>query len=48
MLTQVTAASVVGYFGKNVKKFSEQLIEDNSTHFVASEALIIRIIGLLS
>jgi protein-tyrosine phosphatase len=37
-LTQVTASSVVGYFGKSVKKFSEQLIEHNLTHFVASDA----------
>lgn len=37
-LTQVTASSVVGYFGKNVKKFSEQLIEYNLTHFIASDA----------
>lgn len=37
-LTQVTASSLVGYFGKNVKKFSEQLIEYNLTHFIASDA----------
>lgn len=37
-LTQVTASSLVGYFGKNVKKFSEQLIEHNLTHFIASDA----------
>jgi protein-tyrosine phosphatase len=37
-LTQVTASSVAGYFGKNVKKFSEQLIEYNLTHFIASDA----------
>ncbi|WP_048717613.1 tyrosine-protein phosphatase [Bacillus sp. 522_BSPC] len=37
-LTQVTASSVAGYFGKNVKKFSEKLIEHNLTHFVASDA----------
>ncbi|WP_186576563.1 tyrosine-protein phosphatase [Aquibacillus kalidii] len=37
-LTQVTAASVAGKFGKNIKKFSEQLIEANLTHFVASDA----------
>ncbi len=37
-LTQVTASSVAGYFGKNVKKFSEQLIEHNLTHFLASDA----------
>ncbi|QJX64163.1 tyrosine protein phosphatase [Niallia circulans] len=37
-LTQITASSLVGYFGKSVKKFSEQLIENNLTHFVASDA----------
>ncbi|MFT8319989.1 MAG: CpsB/CapC family capsule biosynthesis tyrosine phosphatase [Bacillus sp. (in: firmicutes)] len=37
-LTQVTAASVCGYFGKKVKQFSEQLIESNLTHFIASDA----------
>ena len=37
-MTQVTDSSVVGYFGKNVKKFSEQLIEHNLTHFIASDA----------
>ncbi len=37
-LTQVTASSVAGYFGKNVKKFSEQMIEHNLTHFIASDA----------
>lgn len=37
-LTQVTASSIGGYFGKNVKKFSEQLIEHNLTHFIASDA----------
>lgn len=37
-LTQVTAGSVAGYFGKSVKKFSMQLIEANLTHFIASDA----------
>lgn len=37
-LTQVTAASVAGKFGKNIQKFSEQLIEANLTHFIASDA----------
>jgi len=37
-LTQVTAASVCGYFGKRVKHFSDQLIEANLTHFIASDA----------
>ncbi|GAB3042047.1 tyrosine-protein phosphatase [Virgibacillus ainsalahensis] len=37
-LTQVTAASVAGKFGKNIQKFSNQLIEANLTHFIASDA----------
>ncbi|MBU8906562.1 tyrosine-protein phosphatase [Desertibacillus haloalkaliphilus] len=36
--TQVTASSIAGLFGKKIKKFSEQLIEANLTHFVASDA----------
>ncbi|OIK10587.1 tyrosine protein phosphatase [Bacillus sp. MUM 116] len=37
-LTQVTASSVAGYFGKKIKEFSNQLIEANLTHFIASDA----------
>ncbi|WP_066055678.1 tyrosine-protein phosphatase [Robertmurraya korlensis] len=37
-LTQVTASSVAGYFGKKIQKFSAQLIEANLTHFLASDA----------
>ncbi|MED3964057.1 tyrosine-protein phosphatase [Niallia taxi] len=37
-LTQVTAASLGGYFGKTIKNFSIQLIEHNLTHFLASDA----------
>ncbi|PLR76035.1 tyrosine protein phosphatase [Bacillus sp. V3-13] len=37
-LTQITAASVAGHFGKNIKKFSLQLIDANLTHFVSSDA----------
>lgn len=37
-LTQVTAASVVGKFGKNIQKFTLQLIEHHLAHFVASDA----------
>lgn len=37
-LTQVTASSLSGYFGKNIKNFSIQLIESNLTHFIASDA----------
>ncbi|WP_077623345.1 tyrosine-protein phosphatase [Sediminibacillus massiliensis] len=37
-LTQITAASVVGKFGKEIRKFSHQLIESNLTHFISSDA----------
>ncbi|WP_077302663.1 tyrosine-protein phosphatase [Virgibacillus pantothenticus] len=37
-LTQVTAGSVVGKFGKDIRKFTTQIIEANLTHFVASDA----------
>ncbi len=37
-LTQVTAASVAGKFGKKIQKFTHQLIEANLTHFIASDA----------
>lgn len=37
-LTQITAGSVVGKFGKKIQKFSNQLIEANQTHFIASDA----------
>ncbi|WP_280770604.1 tyrosine-protein phosphatase [Salipaludibacillus daqingensis] len=37
-LTQVTAASVAGKFGKKIKEFSLDLVEANLTHFVASDA----------
>lgn len=37
-LTQVTAASVVGLFGKKIRKFSHDLISSNLTHFLASDA----------
>lgn len=37
-LTQVTAASLTGGFGKKIKKFSMQLIEANLTHFISSDA----------
>jgi protein-tyrosine phosphatase len=36
--TQITASSLTGYFGKNIQKFSRQLIEANLTHFIASDA----------
>lgn len=37
-LAQLTAASVSGHFGKNIKKFSLQLMEANLVHFIASDA----------
>lgn len=37
-LSQVTAASVVGKFGKKIEEFSHQLIEAHLTHFIASDA----------
>lgn len=37
-LSQVTAASVVGKFGKKIEEFTHQLIEANLTHFIASDA----------
>ncbi|MEI3606615.1 CpsB/CapC family capsule biosynthesis tyrosine phosphatase [Pseudogracilibacillus sp. SE30717A] len=37
-LTQVTAASVVGKFGKQIEEFTHQLIEANLAHFIASDA----------
>lgn len=37
-LTQVTAASIIGKFGKKIRNFSYQLIERSLTHFVASDA----------
>ncbi|WP_088052506.1 tyrosine-protein phosphatase [Virgibacillus dakarensis] len=37
-LTQITAASVVGKNGGKVQKFTNQLVEANLTHFVASDA----------
>lgn len=37
-LSQVTAASLTGEFGKKIKKFSMQLIEHNLAHMIASDA----------
>jgi protein-tyrosine phosphatase len=37
-LSQVTASSVCGIFGKKIKSFSEQLIEASLAHFIASDA----------
>lgn len=38
ILAQVTAASFVGKFGKEIEKLSTQLIEGNLVHFIASDA----------
>ncbi|MEC0304545.1 tyrosine-protein phosphatase [Terribacillus saccharophilus] len=38
VLTQVTAASLVGKFGKKIKNFSHEIVMSNLTHFVASDA----------
>lgn len=37
-LSQVTAASIVGMFGKKIQKFSLELIEHSLVHFIASDA----------
>lgn len=37
-LAQLTAVSYTGGFGKDIQKFSEQLIESNLVHFIASDA----------
>lgn len=37
-LAQLTAGSICGKFGKKIKSFSEQLIEANLVHFIASDA----------
>src|SRR5699024_12401364 len=38
VLSHVTAGSILGKFGKDIQEFSEQLIEANLTHFIASDA----------
>ena len=37
-ITQITAASLVGKFGKQMEQFSHQLIKANLTHLIASDA----------
>lgn len=37
-LSQLTASSINGNFGKKIKSFSEQLIDANLVHFIASDA----------
>lgn len=36
-LTQITAGSVTGHFGKAIKKFTDQLIEHHLAHVLASD-----------
>ncbi|WAA12121.1 tyrosine-protein phosphatase [Fervidibacillus halotolerans] len=38
VLAQLTAASITGAFGKKIQKFSQQLIEANLVHVIASDA----------
>ena len=38
VLSQVTAASYIGKFGKEIEKLSHQMIDHNLTHFIASDA----------
>lgn len=38
ILAQVTAASYIGKFGKEIEKLSKQLIESDLVHFIASDA----------
>ncbi|WP_316571818.1 CpsB/CapC family capsule biosynthesis tyrosine phosphatase [Neobacillus sp. YIM B06451] len=37
-LAQLTASSICGVFGKNIKNFSQRLVEANLVHFIASDA----------
>lgn len=37
-LSQITASSVTGHFGKKIQKFTSKLLEANLVHFVASDA----------
>lgn len=37
-LTQLTASSLTGFFGKEVQKFSKQLIDSNLIHTIATDA----------
>lgn len=37
-LTQVTATSVTGHFGKKLKKYAEKMIASHLVHFIASDA----------
>jgi protein-tyrosine phosphatase len=37
-LTQVTAASLIGKFGKKIRNFSHEIVQSNLSHFIASDA----------
>lgn len=37
MISQVTAGSLIGQFGQDVKSFTEQLIKNNLVHVIASD-----------
>lgn len=37
-LTQITTGSLLGDFGKDVQRFTRDIIEHNLTHFIASDA----------
>ena len=37
-LTQLTAGSMMGHFGKKIQSFSKKIIEHNLAHFIASDA----------
>ncbi|WP_339060533.1 CpsB/CapC family capsule biosynthesis tyrosine phosphatase [Tepidibacillus marianensis] len=37
-LTQLTASSLLGFFGKNVQSFSEKIIDHNLTHMIATDS----------
>lgn len=47
-LTQLTAGSIIGQFGKKIQSFSEKIIEHHLTHFVASDAHNLNSRGLSS
>ena len=38
VLSQITASSITGHFGKKIQKLTFQIIENHLTHFVASDA----------
>jgi protein-tyrosine phosphatase len=37
MLSQITAGSLLGYFGSNVKRFTEDLVRNELVHVIASD-----------